>query len=72
MLSDSDLIILSSLPVLEILVLEKPRERSQHEWDDRVALLMGQCTARNHAQPIILSDPEIRTRAGTWYDAIPF
>ena len=59
MLSDSDLIILSSLPVLEILLLEKPHERSQHEWDDRVALLMRQYTALGHAQPIFLSDPEI-------------
>ena len=43
MLSDSDLIILSSLPVLEYLVLQKPHDRSQRdEWDDRVALLMRQ------------------------------
>ena len=65
MLSDSDLMILSSLPVLEILVLEKPPELSQREWDDRVALLMRQYTALGHAQPILLSDPDIRARAGT-------
>ena len=67
MLSDSDIMILSScLPVLKVLFLEEPHELSEHEWDDRVALLMRQYTALGHAQPIFLSDPENRTWDATW------